>query len=76
VHGEKSSAGFSRSTGCPLDRVLDVEQLHIEEHLLAFVNKLARQSETTVHDELKTDLVKGDSISELVHEGASVLEAG
>ena len=45
VHGEERGAGRRRIAGGPLHRVLDVEQLHVEEDLFAGSRQLAREIE-------------------------------
>ena len=64
VHGEERGAGRGRAARRPLHRVADVEQLHVEEHLLALPGKLARQLEPPGHHQLEADLVEGRRRSE------------
>ncbi len=60
VHREKGGAGCGGGVHRPRDRVLDVEQLHVEEDLLALAGQLARKVEAARQHQLETDLVEAD----------------
>src|SRR5204862_5114572 len=59
-----------------LHRVLDVEQLHVEEDLLAGPCQLAGEIEAARHDELEADLVDGDGGPQPRSERARPLDRG
>jgi hypothetical protein len=46
------------------DGVVDIEQLHVEEDLLAALDKVAREFQTAGEDELITDLVEKNLVAD------------
>ena len=73
VHGEEGGADRRRIARGALHRVLDVEQLHVEEDAFAGCRQLACEIEAAAHDELEADLVEGDGRPEPGHERARLL---
>src|SRR5581483_12439965 len=65
VDCEEGSACGSRAARRPLHRVVDVEELHVEEDALAAPCQLTRELKSPAHDELEADLVEGDGGAEL-----------
>ena len=75
MYGQERGADGGRIAGGALHRVLDVEQLHVQEHALAVAHQLAREIEAAAHGELEPDLVETDRVSELGDQRARLLDA-
>ncbi len=65
MNGEEVDPELGRVGNRTLDGIADVQQLHVEEHVLVLALEIARQIEPTREQELEPDLVERNRIAKL-----------
>ena len=64
MHGEERHAELRHALDTLGDRVLDVVQLHVEEHALAGADQAVDERKSAREGKLIADLVEGDRVAE------------